>query len=184
MDHCVEAYTWIILCLCTCITISYDSITKDQKGILPNKFIDFYDQWWIFNCTISINIIIALLSDAQPSRVARSIVLILSPRGARNEVLSSDGLTSLIKRRDELVYSRLANNKRLAVNNNERSQLKLNSMRALLHHSRRRFKFINLFSNWCMPDVQRRRSENKFHRALAWQCRPMEELYFMTCYGV
>ena len=36
----------------------------------------------------------ALLSDAQPSRVARSIVL--SPRGAKNEVLSSDGLTSLI----------------------------------------------------------------------------------------
>ena len=36
-----------------------------------------------------------LLNDAQPSRVARSIVH--SPRGARNEDLSSDGLTSLIK---------------------------------------------------------------------------------------
>ena len=36
---------------------------------------------------------LGLLSDAQPSRVERSIVL--SP-GVKNEVLSSDGLTSLI----------------------------------------------------------------------------------------
>ena len=36
----------------------------------------------------------SLLSDAQSSRVARSIVL---SRGAKNEVLSSDGLTLLIK---------------------------------------------------------------------------------------
>ena len=34
---------------------------------------------------------VLLLNDAQPSRVARSIVL--TPRGARNEVLSSDRLT-------------------------------------------------------------------------------------------
>ena len=36
-----------------------------------------------------------MLSDAQPSRVARSIMI--SPRGAKNEVLCRDWLTSLIK---------------------------------------------------------------------------------------
>ena len=44
---------------------------------------------WVIICYL------LLLSDAQPSRVARSIVL--SPRGAKNEVLSSNELTSLIK---------------------------------------------------------------------------------------
>ena len=38
-----------------------------------------------------------LLSDAQPSRIARSIALSPRHRGVRNEVLNSDWLTSLIK---------------------------------------------------------------------------------------
>ena len=52
----------------------------------------------------------ALLSDAQPSRVARSIAL--TPRRARNEVLSSDGLSLLIKkgkkRAPKLKYLRIS----------------------------------------------------------------------------